>query len=210
LIILIIGEDADLFASGSSPTVPSGISSFPDLSMFAHNSLISASPPPPPAAKSPEAQGIDAFPSLEEPRGSSNVRVTGAAGLGEDEELETFENQFPDLSGEVKVEPVNSTCIANIRRPNQYTMLYLLHHMDHHPMDSNSNNNHVQLLRSYLLLHSTIPSQPLKRIPHRSKNGERTNLLKSRNVMKRIKSEGMRCPIKRRNRLMISMKITIR
>lgn len=56
-----------------------------------------------PAAKSPSPKpsGIDAFPSLDEPQGSSEVRVTGTAGLGEDKEREEFESAFPDLGDEV-------------------------------------------------------------------------------------------------------------
>lgn len=51
-----------------------------------------------PKAPSPQPAGIDAFPSLDEPQGSSEVRVTGTAGLGEDTEREQFESAFPDLA----------------------------------------------------------------------------------------------------------------
>jgi hypothetical protein len=60
--------------------------------------------------KSPEEEkprGIDAFPSLDSPAPTSEVRVTGFAGLGEDEDREKFESAFPDLSGEVPQEAVS-------------------------------------------------------------------------------------------------------
>lgn len=47
---------------------------------------------------------MDAFPSLDEPAGSSEVRVTGNAGLGENPELEEFTSAFPDLSSELPAE----------------------------------------------------------------------------------------------------------
>lgn len=50
--------------------------------------------------KSPSG-GLDAFPDLDEPMGSSQVRVTGNVGLGEDAELDQFESAFPDLSSEM-------------------------------------------------------------------------------------------------------------
>lgn len=49
---------------------------------------------------------MDAFPSLDSPAPTSEVRVTGHAGLGEDEDREKFESAFPDLSGEVPQEVV--------------------------------------------------------------------------------------------------------
>ncbi|WVO15243.1 hypothetical protein L204_102895 [Cryptococcus depauperatus] len=87
-----LGDDADLFATGNPPSVPSGVeSTFPDISS--------------PAAEEPRApspKGIDFFPSLDSPAANaSRVRVTGTAGTGQDEELEKFESAFPDLSGEL-------------------------------------------------------------------------------------------------------------
>jgi hypothetical protein len=65
--------------------------------------LIEESPP-----KSPEKpSGIDAFPSLDEPAPTSEVRVTGFGGLEGDEDREKFESAFPDLSGEVPNEQVS-------------------------------------------------------------------------------------------------------
>jgi hypothetical protein len=70
-------------------------------------------PDSPPASKpkSPEPepgpQGMDAFPSLDEPAPTSQVRVTGFEGMGEDEDREKFESAFPDLSGEVPQEQVS-------------------------------------------------------------------------------------------------------
>ncbi|KAL1405888.1 Clathrin light chain [Vanrija albida] len=85
----ILGDDADLFASGSVPSAPSGIDAFPDLD---------AAPAPVPSP--PKPSGIDAFPSLVEET-HTEVRVTGAGGLGEDVEREKFEASFPDLSGDL-------------------------------------------------------------------------------------------------------------
>lgn len=39
--------------------------------------------------------------------GSSEVRVTGNVGLGEDPEREQFESAFPDLSSDVSSAPVS-------------------------------------------------------------------------------------------------------
>jgi hypothetical protein len=50
---------------------------------------------------------MDAFPSLDEPAPTSQVRVTGFEGMGEDEDREKFESAFPDLSGEVPQEQVS-------------------------------------------------------------------------------------------------------
>lgn len=61
-----------------------------------------SAPAPPSAPK-----GISAFPDLDEPRGSSDVRVTGVSGTGDDIEREQFESAFPDLSGEVPYEAVS-------------------------------------------------------------------------------------------------------
>jgi hypothetical protein len=72
---------------------------FPSCSQLSVDEPQSA--PPPSAPK-----GISSFPDLDEPRGSSDVRVTGVQGSGEDEEREQFESAFPDLSGEVPYEAV--------------------------------------------------------------------------------------------------------
>lgn len=65
--------------------------------IIVNSGLIEESPP-----KSPEKpSGIDAFPSLDEPAPTSEVRVTGYGGLEGDEDREKFESAFPDLSGEV-------------------------------------------------------------------------------------------------------------
>jgi len=78
--------------------------------------LIPDSPAPAqqPSARSPSPKpsGIDAFPSLDSPGPGSQVRVTGAAGTGEDEEMAQFESAFPDLSGEVPYEQVSFTFLA--------------------------------------------------------------------------------------------------
>ena len=51
---------------------------------------------------------MSAFPSLDSPGpGRGDVRVTGAAGMGEDEDMEKFESAFPDLSGEVGYDAVS-------------------------------------------------------------------------------------------------------
>ncbi|WVQ67437.1 uncharacterized protein L199_005635 [Kwoniella botswanensis] len=92
-----LGDDADLFASGSAPSEPSGMDAFPDFT----------SPAPPAEAPKPASppKGIDSFPSLHSPSiGGGEVRVTGVAGTGEDEDRAQFESQFPDLSGEVGYE----------------------------------------------------------------------------------------------------------
>ncbi|EIW70333.1 clathrin light chain [Tremella mesenterica] len=91
-----LGDDADLFASGSAPSAPSGITSFPDLAS-----------PTAPTLNAPSVHtplGIDAFPSLSSPGVGSTVRVTGVGGTGEDTEREKFESAFPDLTDEVPFE----------------------------------------------------------------------------------------------------------
>ncbi|KAJ9117503.1 hypothetical protein QFC22_004353 [Naganishia vaughanmartiniae] len=114
-----LGEDADLFASGSntsdSPAQPAASSVLDEFADFG-----SASTPAPanqpPHTNEPEPSGpsgIDAFPSLDmmdSPSGGfggsaqQEVRVTGHAGTGEqgDEEREKFESAFPDISDEVE------------------------------------------------------------------------------------------------------------
>ena len=67
----------------------------------------SSTPAQPTKAASPKLSGIDAFPSLDEPSGGNEVRVTGVAGTGEDEDRAQFESAFPDLSSEVGYEAVS-------------------------------------------------------------------------------------------------------
>lgn len=58
-------------------------------------------------APSPGPQDISAFPALEDENAAgSEVRVTGYAGAGKDEDMAQFESSFPDLSGEVGYEAV--------------------------------------------------------------------------------------------------------
>lgn len=61
--------------------------------------------PPAEPTPAPGPKGIDAFPSLDEPSGDSEFRVTGASGTGDVERAE-FENAFPDLTSEVPYEAV--------------------------------------------------------------------------------------------------------
>jgi hypothetical protein len=76
--------------------------------MLTHLSDTPAPAPAPAAPASPLPAGIDAFPSLDEPSlGSSEVRITGVAGAGQDAEREKFESAFPDLSGEVGYDEVS-------------------------------------------------------------------------------------------------------
>jgi len=65
------------------------------------------SPPKSPEQLESKPQGMDAFPSLDEPAPTSEVRVTGFAGMEGDEDREKFESAFPDLSGEVPQEQVS-------------------------------------------------------------------------------------------------------
>ncbi|KAK1923949.1 clathrin light chain [Papiliotrema laurentii] len=105
-----LGDDADLFATGSAPSAPSGID-FPDLTGEVAE--------PPAKSPSPRPSGIDAFPSLDSPAGSAEVRVTGVAGLQEDPEREQFESAFPDLSGEVGFEAAPKP-VFNALAPQPY------------------------------------------------------------------------------------------
>ncbi|WVQ80138.1 hypothetical protein IAT38_002240 [Cryptococcus sp. DSM 104549] len=90
-----LGDDADFFTGGNSSSAPSGIDAFPDLTSPAAEAPPAKSPSPAPA-------GIDAFPDISTPTaGGHEVRVTGVAGTGEDEERDKFESAFPDLTGEV-------------------------------------------------------------------------------------------------------------
>ncbi|RSH81957.1 uncharacterized protein EHS24_008156 [Apiotrichum porosum] len=108
----ILGEDADLFASGETPTAPAGIDAFPDLT-----SPVEAAP----IASPTKPSGIDAFPALEDEFvGSSEVRVTGNVGLGEDPEREQFESAFPDLSSDVSSAPVAPKPVFNALEPQPY------------------------------------------------------------------------------------------
>lgn len=68
--------------------------------------------------KSPSS-GLDNFPALDEPMGSSQVRVTGNVGLGEDEELDKFESAFPDLSSEMPEAVSSGTRKGRGRQPKQ-------------------------------------------------------------------------------------------
>jgi len=65
------------------------------------------SPPKSPEQLESKPQGMDAFPSLDEPAPTSEVRVTGFGGMEGDEDREKFESAFPDLSGEVPQEQVS-------------------------------------------------------------------------------------------------------
>ncbi|GMK59686.1 hypothetical protein CspeluHIS016_0802920 [Cutaneotrichosporon spelunceum] len=95
----ILGDDADLFASGEIPGVSSGsgLDAFPDLDDAP------AKPASPAKSASPikSPSGMDAFPSFDEPIAVSEVRVTGNVGLGDDQELDQFESAFPDLSSDI-------------------------------------------------------------------------------------------------------------
>ena len=72
---------------------------------------------PPKSPEEPKPQGMDAFPSLDEPAPTSEVRVTGFGGLEGDEDREKFESAFPDLSGEVPQEQVSQAVRA--KDPNE-------------------------------------------------------------------------------------------
>ncbi|ORY26350.1 clathrin light chain [Naematelia encephala] len=107
-----LGDDADLFASGSAPSQPSGIDSFPDFNTSA--------PSAPQSAVEPAPRGIDAFPALDSPDiGGTDVRVTGVAGTGEDADREHFESAFPDLTSEVPFE-APSKPVFNALSPQPY------------------------------------------------------------------------------------------
>lgn len=95
-----LGDDADLFASGNVPSAPSGMDDFPDIT---GSEPASAATQQPKASSSPK--GMSAFPALgDEDESRGEVRVTGFAGAGKDEDMEQFESSFPDLSGEVGYE----------------------------------------------------------------------------------------------------------
>ncbi|WWC69865.1 uncharacterized protein I206_103808 [Kwoniella pini CBS 10737] len=106
-----LGDDADLFASGSAPLAPSGMDSFADFT----------SPAPPSEPTKPSSpKGIEGFPSLDSPGlGGGEIRVTGVSGTGEDEDRAQFENQFPDLSGEVGYEAAPKP-VFNALSPQPY------------------------------------------------------------------------------------------
>lgn len=69
--------------------------------------ILDSTPDQPAKTPSPKPSGIDAFPSLDEPSGGQEVRVTGVAGTGEDEDRAQFESAFPDLSEEVGYQAVS-------------------------------------------------------------------------------------------------------
>lgn len=77
---------------------------------------------PPAKSPSPKPSGIDAFPSLDSPGPVGEVRVTGAAGTG-DEEMAQFESSFPDLSGEVGYEQVSWASRLPIRYSRRLSQL---------------------------------------------------------------------------------------
>ncbi|WVF71106.1 hypothetical protein IAT40_005903 [Kwoniella sp. CBS 6097] len=107
-----LGDDADFFASGTAPSAPSGVDAFPDFD--------SPAPAAPAKQPSPQPQGIDAFPSLDSGNaGSSEIRITGVAGTGEDEDRAQFENQFPDLSNEIGYEAAPKP-VFNALSPQPY------------------------------------------------------------------------------------------
>ncbi|OXB35295.1 clathrin light chain [Cryptococcus neoformans] len=90
-----LGDDADFFAN-PTPSAASGIDAFPDLTSPAVEPESTPAKPP-----TPQPQGIDAFPDIDTPAvDGTQIRVTGAAGTGEDEDVMKFESAFPDLSGE--------------------------------------------------------------------------------------------------------------
>lgn len=95
------------------PSSPSP-SPFPGSTDHSETSPTNTSAPQSAApAASTDSDGLgdmSAFPDISNPSGNSagnNVRVTGAAGLGEDEDMEKFESSFPDLSGEIGGEAVS-------------------------------------------------------------------------------------------------------
>lgn len=66
--------------------------------------------------KSSSPKGISAFPSLDSPGiGGAEIRVTGVAGTGQDEEREKFESAFPDLSGEMGSDAVSRLSLPDRR-----------------------------------------------------------------------------------------------
>lgn len=105
-----LGEDADFFNNpGSSAPAPAQAQGggFDDFES------------PPKSPEEPKPQGMDAFPSLDEPAPTSEVRVTGFGGLEGDEDREKFESAFPDLSGEVPQEQTSKP-VYNALAPQPY------------------------------------------------------------------------------------------
>lgn len=113
-----LGEDADFFnnpqPTGGVGGGSSGLDAFPDF-----DAPPSSSPAPPAPAQESQPQGIDAFPSLDSPAPTGEVRVTGYAGTGEDEDREKFESAFPDLSSEVP-QQTSSKPVYNALAPQPY------------------------------------------------------------------------------------------
>ncbi|ORX35556.1 clathrin light chain [Kockovaella imperatae] len=126
-----LGDDAELFATGSAPTAPSGV----DLTSMSEQTSCTGRPPA--KSPSPRPSGMDAFPSLDSPGiNGSEFRVTGVAGTGQDEEMEKFTSAFPDLSDEVRAEappkpvfnalaaqPYGSSPYANTAPPKSSTSI---------------------------------------------------------------------------------------
>lgn len=109
-----LGEDADFFAN-PTPSASSGIDAFPDLASPAVEPGSTPAQPP-----SPQPQGIDAFPDIDTPAvDGTQIRVTGAAGTGEDEDVMKFESAFPDLSGEAGSQPAPKP-VFNALSPQPY------------------------------------------------------------------------------------------
>ncbi|OWT36894.1 clathrin light chain [Cryptococcus neoformans] len=109
-----LGEDADFFAN-PTPSAASGIDAFPDLTSPAVEPESTPAKPP-----TPQPQGIDAFPDIDTPAvDGTQIRVTGAAGTGEDEDVMKFESAFPDLSGETGSQPAPKP-VFNALSPQPY------------------------------------------------------------------------------------------
>ena len=183
-----------------------------------------ASPPPSSSAKPPVSpMGIDAFPDLSSPAPQGEVRVTGVAGTGEDEEREKFESAFPDLSGEVPYEAVRRlwrdslvdssaeehTLISSL--PNPSSTHSPLSPMDRPPIHQLVDRNLLDpLLPSFPHLNSATSFLKLTRTPSRSRSGGRSRPRRSNGGTRQIKRRGMRCPTRPRRRLTHSMTTTTR
>lgn len=124
-----LGDDADLFAGGQAPSAPGGLDDFASFETASPTTPAptSAQPPASSSANIDDSDGLgdmSAFPDISSGGaggavGNSNVRVTGAAGLGEDEDREKFESSFPDLSGEVGYESAPKP-VFNALAPQPY------------------------------------------------------------------------------------------
>ncbi|AAW45490.1 hypothetical protein CNBH0550 [Cryptococcus deneoformans B-3501A] len=109
-----LGDDADFFAN-PTPSAASGIDAFPDLTSPAVEPESTPVKPP-----TPQYQGIDAFPDIDTPAvDGTQIKVTGPAGTGEDEDVMKFESAFPDLSGETGSQPASKP-IFNALSPQPY------------------------------------------------------------------------------------------